>query len=140
MKKYINDKELHLGAGVKTFQYARTLRINATEAEVLLWKELRNGNLNNFKFRRQHPLGRFIADFYCHQARLAIEIDGDSHTMSTKKEYDDERSYELSEQNIMVIRFTNSEVLNDLNKTLQIIKNTIIQILLEKSQPKQQFH
>jgi very-short-patch-repair endonuclease len=74
-----NSGILNLGAKNKDFVNAKVLRKTMTDAEILLWKALRNRRLNGFKFRRQHPIKGFIADFYCHEARLVIEVDGEIH-------------------------------------------------------------
>ena len=87
----------------------REFRKHPTKAERLLWTELRGGALGNFRFRRQHPLiGRFIADFYCPEKKLAVEIDGKVH--SHQKEIDLEREKYISTLGIRFIRFTNEEV------------------------------
>ncbi len=116
---------MHLGAGGKLFDYARQNRRQSTEAESLLWEYLRNRKLNGLKFRRQHPLNNFIADFYCHEAKLAIELDGEVHDLEEQKDYDIGRTYELNELGITVIRFTNQKVFNKTEEVLnQIIKLT----------------
>jgi very-short-patch-repair endonuclease len=71
--------ELHKGAGGDVFWYARTNRKGMTEAERILWFALRGRRLLGFKFRRQHPIDDFIADFYCHEKKLLIELDGGYH-------------------------------------------------------------
>jgi len=88
---------------------ARELRQRQTPAEQILWQYLRNAQLDGIKFRRQHPIGRFIVDFYCAQTRLVIEIDGDSH--ADQVEYDQMRTNWLESQGYQVIRFTNCEVM-----------------------------
>jgi very-short-patch-repair endonuclease len=67
---------MHFGADAFTFRKAEELRINMTKAEKLLWEEIRNNKLDGLKFRRQHPIGRFIVDFYCHKLKIIIELDG----------------------------------------------------------------
>jgi len=81
-----------------------------TGAEKILWKELKNRNLNGLKFRRQHPIHFYIADFYCHEKRLVIEVDGEIHKRRAVKEHDENRSAELDRLGINVIRFTNDQV------------------------------
>jgi len=117
------ENELHKGADKKLFGFARENRKKLTEAEQILWQHLRNKQLNGFKFRRQHPLGKFIADFYLHEAKLVIELDGNYHTQEEQKEYDFGRTYEMKELGIQVLRFTNNEVLKDIEKVLQTIKS-----------------
>jgi very-short-patch-repair endonuclease len=127
----INNLNLDSNAGI--FSNAKALRRTMTEAESVLWKALRNKRLNGYKFRRQHPIHEFIADFYCHEAGLIIEVDGEIHNETERKEYDDQRTQILKEYNIKVIRFTNNEILNNLDRILHIIITEIQQsILLHK--------
>ena len=100
------------------FSKAKELRKSMTEAEIFLWKKLRGRQLNGLKFRRQHPLDIFIADFYCHEKKLIIELDGGIHDEIEQKEYDDGRTFELEEKGFKIIRFKNEEVINDINKVL----------------------
>ncbi|WP_298269058.1 endonuclease domain-containing protein [Geobacter sp.] len=100
---------------------ARTLRTRQTDAENLLWLLLRNRRFCGFKFRRQHPVGRFILDFYCHEVLLAIELDGSSHTDSAQKAYDDERTRVLEGAGIRVIRFWNDDVLKNTESVLEAL-------------------
>ncbi|MGH9926883.1 MAG: endonuclease domain-containing protein, partial [Nitrososphaeraceae archaeon] len=90
--------------------------------ELVLWTYLRNRKLDGFKFRRQHPISDFIPDFYCHECKLIIEIDGEYHNAVEQKQYDDGRSYELKELKINVIRFTNREVLEEIDFVLDEIR------------------
>jgi len=113
---------LHLGAGKASFHLARSLRKPMTEAEIVLWNELKNRKLDGLKFRRQHPLHYYVADFYCHEKRLIIEVDGGIHNNPDVKEHDENRSAELDRLGIMVIRFTNEQVLNTLSEVIQEIK------------------
>jgi len=110
---------------------ARNLRRNQTQAESLLWEELRNRKLNGCKFQRQAPLfyfvyGKrrylFIADFYCAEKKLVIELDGKIHEF--KKEYDEGREAMLIERGLKVLRFKNEE-LNDIETVLETIKNNL---------------
>jgi very-short-patch-repair endonuclease len=89
---------------------SRELRHPQTSAEECLWSALRNRHLEGYKFRRQHPLGQFIVDFYCAQTRLVVEIDGDGHTRQI--EYDAMRTEWLESQGFTVIRFWNEEVMD----------------------------
>lgn len=97
---------------------ARRLRTKSTEAEVALWAALRNRKLGRAKFRRQHPLGRYIADFYCHESLLVIELDGSVHDDSNQAEYDLVRQMEIEARGLTVLRLNNDEVLNSLPVTL----------------------
>jgi len=117
--------ELFKGANPKLFEFSKILRKNQTDAEEIIWQSLRNRRILSFKFRRQHPLDKYIADFYCFKAKLVIEIDGGIHNQPKNKEYDKNRSIELEEMGITVIRFTNEMVNYDLDKVLNIIKEQL---------------
>ena len=95
-----------------TVQRARKLRRAMSLPEVLLWKHLR-GKPMGVKFRNQHPCGAFVADFYCHQARIVIEIDGISHDMGDQPEFDAHRDLFLVESGLKVVRIPATEVLRD---------------------------
>lgn len=105
--------------------HARSLRRNATEAERILWLHLRARRLAGFKFRRQHPIGVYILDFYCARARLAVEIDGDQHGTDAQRELDETRSAFLHTQGIRVLRFSNLEVLAEAHAVLEMILATL---------------
>ena len=85
MTESYNDN-LHKEAIGKLYQYGRELRQESTEVEKLLWTELRNRKLNGLKFRRQHPLDKFIVDFYCNEKKLVVELDGGVHDEKINKE------------------------------------------------------
>ncbi len=104
---------------------ARELRNNLTEAENILWQELRNRKLDGFKFRRQHQIDIFIVDFYCHKKKLVIELDGGIHNVEDIEEYDIARSEELKIFGIKVIRFNNEEVYQNLDSVLINIKQEL---------------
>ena len=110
------------GAPSQSFSNAQKLRENMTKAEKLLWDKLKNNQFHGLKFRRQHPVNKYIADFYCHKLELIIEIDGEYHNTKTQKVYDDLRTQDLSFQDIKVMRFTNDEVENEMNKVLKSIE------------------
>lgn len=98
---------------------AKELCFNQTAAEQLLWTHLRNRQLNNLKFRRQHPIGFYIADYYCAEVKLVVEIDGDTHL--DQAEYDQKRTHWLEEQGLRVMRFTNEVVLDTPEAVLELI-------------------
>jgi len=108
----------------KLKQKRKDLRNNSTPAEIRLWKYLRNKQLNNRKFRRQHSIGNFIVDFYCPFEKLVIEIDGSIHTNVINEEYDANRTKILNSLNIKVIRFTNDEIFNNLENVISKITNS----------------
>ena len=100
-------------------QRAKELRWQMTPAELALWERLQNKQLCGLKFRRQHPLHHFILDFYCHAHQLVIEVDGGIHQQ--QRGYDESRTEWLTQRGFKVIRFTNDEVLNDIETVLQQI-------------------
>lgn len=120
------SEDLHHGAKGEIFDFARILRKEQTSAEDLLWNRLRSQNLDGYKFRRQHPIKNWIADFYCHEAKLVIEVDGRIHLAKQQKQSDEGRSYELEGLGLKVIRFTNEEVMGNINNVLKEIKKHLI--------------
>lgn len=105
--------------------YKKYLRRNSTDVERLLWRHLRNRQLDNAKFRRQVSIGKYIVDFVCFEARLIIELDGGQHNNNLN---DLKRTYWLEQQRFRVIRFWNNEVLKNLYEVkeaiLRELKNT----------------
>ena len=101
---------------------SRELRKNATEAELLLWESLRKRRLLGFKFRGQHQFGNYIADFYCHEAKLVIECDGGIHSSVEAWNHDQNRDAYLSSLDLRVLRFTNDEVLKEITRVLTVIE------------------
>jgi very-short-patch-repair endonuclease len=102
-------------------QNARNLREMQTSAETKLWTILRNLQLDGYKFRRQKPIGRFIVDFFCNDAKLVIEIDGDTH--AGREGYDINRTKWLENEGYQVIRFTNDDISTNLeNVAREILK------------------
>jgi very-short-patch-repair endonuclease len=91
-------------------QQARRLRKGATDAEKRLWSRLRNRQIANLKFRQQHPLGNRIVDFFCEEAKLAIELDGSGHLTGRGQTSDPDREIELYEKGIRVLRFYNHDI------------------------------
>lgn len=116
------DNELSKIAGCRRqisrqlLQYARELRQRQTSAEEVLWECLRDRRLFNAKFRRQHNIGRYIADFYCHSTRLVVEVDGEIHNL--RQLQDAARDAWMREHGLTVLRFTNDRVLNQLEGVL----------------------
>ena len=119
MKKRSVERSMFYNAPATIFENARLLRRNMTEAEKLLWKRLRKKQLG-VRFKAQHPIERFIADFYCHSARLVVELDGETHKY--QKEYDIGREGDMEKYDITVIRFKNHEVLEDIEKIVEKIQ------------------
>lgn len=103
---------------------ARALRKKGTIAEKKLWSALRNRKLNQYKFRRQHPIGYYVVDFYCEESKLIIEIDGNIHDLEDNIEYDKNRQNELESIGYRFLRFKNDEVMNNIDNVLNdILKN-----------------
>ena len=107
------------------FELAKKLRNNQTEAELYLWDNLQRLTYLNIRFKRQHPVLYFIADFYCHKAKIIIEVDGGYHDIPEQYLYDRNRENELNELGLKVVRFTNEEVLNSIEKVLRTIEKEI---------------
>lgn len=98
---------------------ARELRQPQTPAEQRLWAAIRDRRLEGYKFRRQHPIDRFIVDFFCHDCSLVLEVDGDSH--ATQAEYDQARTEWLNDRGYTVIRFTNQDIYKRFPAVLEAI-------------------
>jgi len=117
------EKPMYYNAKPSTIEAARLLRERMTRSEELLWERLRGKQICGLRFRRQHPIDMFIADFYCHKVRLVIEIDGEIHKQ--QKEYDIGRSAEMGKYDIKVIRFSNEEVEFEIDKVIRIIEKIV---------------
>ena len=117
---YDHYDNLFYNAPPHIMAFAKELRKNMTPAEKALWDKIRNRKVANCKFRRQHPIDIFIADFYCHEKKLVIEIDGEIH--NAQKEHDINRTAEMENYGIRVIRFTNDEIENELEKVVEKIE------------------
>jgi type I restriction enzyme R subunit len=100
---------------------ARELRQNQTPAEEVLWELLRNRQLMGAKFRRQHQFGEYVCDFFCHDAKLVVECDGEPHSETARIKHDAKRDAYLRSQGLTVVRFANDRVLNDTAGVLQEI-------------------
>jgi len=103
---------------------ARELRNNSTPAEKRLWKYLKGKQIQGFDFDRQKPIDRFIVDFYCKELRWAVEIDGRYHDFQYN--YDQTRQKRLESLGINFLRFSEMEVLNDIDNVLRVIEGWII--------------
>jgi type I restriction enzyme M protein len=100
---------------------ARSLRKKATEPERILWRHLRNRNFAGYKFRRQHPFSDYVLDFYCPSAKLAVELDGGGHNYRAGQARDRTRSQFLARQGVVVLRFWNHQVRQELDSVLRSI-------------------
>jgi very-short-patch-repair endonuclease len=114
---------------------AREMRHPQTAAEAALWHALRNRQ-TGYKFRRQHPIHNFIIDFYCAEAKLLIEIDGESHLQTSQLNYDAARTEYLEALGYKVIRYTNSDIRYNIqavaDEILRTVENRIAQLKIEK--------
>ena len=117
-----NDN-LHKNSKASAYENARDLRKTPTKAEEKLWQALRDNQVSNLKFRRQHAFDNYILDFYCHKMKLAIEVDGEVHNSPEVAIYDEARTKILNENGITVLRFTNDEVENDIEKVIKKIED-----------------
>jgi len=121
----ISDQvSMFYNAKPQIFEKAKMLRKNMTESEKKLWEFLRGRKVLGLRFRAQHPIDIFIADFYCHPLKMVIEVDGGIHNSKDQIEYDIGREAELNEWGIKVIRFSNEEIENDIN----MVKNQLVEI------------
>ena len=102
---------------------AKELRSGQTKAESVLWQALRANRLNGFHFRRQQIIRGFIVDFYCHQVRLVVEVDGPVH--DDQLEQDAARDVALSELGLRVVRFSNLQVMEDLPTVVGILQGAL---------------
>lgn len=115
---------MHNDATPEIYQNAAKLRMNMTEAELKLWEYLRTKPFGH-KFRRQHPFGSFVLDFYCHKLRISIEVDGEYHLNSEQRERDAERTSYIESLGITEYRFTNKEILVDFNQSIDSINEIL---------------
>jgi very-short-patch-repair endonuclease len=104
-------------------EFARALRKQSTKAEDMLWRRLRGSRFHGAKFRRQVPFDRFVVDFYCHSAKLVVELDGKQHEWFA--DYDAERTRVLESRGVSVIRFANVDLENDLDRVLDRIREAL---------------
>jgi very-short-patch-repair endonuclease len=112
-----------LGKGVDPakLDMARRLRQEMTPAERVFWKEVRRNQLDELHFRRQQIIGGFIVDFYCHKARLAVELDGKIHC--EREDYDRRRDEIIRQHQILVLRFRNEDVLERIEEVLRRVRD-----------------
>jgi very-short-patch-repair endonuclease len=111
------------------FSRARELRRQMSLPEIVLWQALRKGRLAGLRFRRQHPIGPYILDFYCASARLAIEVDGSAHDTAVAARHDEIRQAWLAGRAVTVLRFSAGDVLQDekLQAVLKAIERALPQ-------------
>lgn len=116
---------MHQNASTRIFQFAKNLRLKMTEPEALLWERLRKKQMMGYRFRRQHPISQYIADFYCHPLKLIIEVDGGYHSSKEQQSLDLARTEDLESLGLRVIRFTNTEVIEQVEIVLGRIRMEI---------------
>ncbi|NOT70968.1 MAG: endonuclease domain-containing protein [Hyphomicrobium sp.] len=102
-------------------EIARGLRRSNTAAEEKLWAALRNRQMDGWKFKRQVPFGNYVIDFFCYDARLAVEVDGATHSSEQELAKDAERAEFLRSNGVHVVRYTNSEIEENLDGVLEMI-------------------
>ena len=115
--------KMYRGATPNIFSLARRSRKTPTSAEQILWEKLRGRRLSGFKFRRQHPIANFIVDFFCAEHGLAVEVDGEYHNHNEQRHYDEQRTIKLNTLNIKVLRFTNNDVVSNIDLVLKQIEH-----------------
>ena len=115
--------------------FAKSMRTNATDAEILMWQLLRNKRFMNLKFRRQHVIKPYIVDFYCHEIGLVIELDGSQHRTDDGIEYDAERTKLLEALDLTVVRYWNHEVLNKMNEVLEDLWSVCLELKSKSTSP-----
>jgi len=129
--------------GVKSSQFNRTaiktglarrLRRDSTNVEMRLWQKVRNRQLGT-DFRRQHPAGPFVLDFYCPALRLAIELDGGQHAEMQNETRDRKRGQWLAEHGVAVLRFWNSDITQNLKGVLEVIAAKVDELQATKMTP-----
>ena len=103
----------------------RELRQRQTRCEALLWQQLRARQIEGCKFRRQHPIGRYIADFYCEEARLVVEVDGAYHDLPDQRNNDAERQAYIIGRGLRLVRLLNEEIETDLFAVLRRIRAAV---------------
>ncbi|MBL9093861.1 MAG: endonuclease domain-containing protein [Planctomycetaceae bacterium] len=117
---------------LKTF--ARELRGRATDAETLIWSALRDRRFLKLKFRRQQPIDRYIVDFYCHELKWAVELDGGQHNTIAGRHDDVERTTTLGKHGVFVSRFWNHEVLSDFEDVLESMYRTSVTLQTDRNE------
>lgn len=128
------ERKMFFGASPANFANAKHLRDNMTLAEKLLWNELRKNKMG-VRFKPQHPMIHYIADFYSYALKLIIEVDGPIHNSRT--EYDNERTQSLEQAGNIVIRFTNDQIINNMPEVLACIRSKMDEISAQLRENKQ---
>lgn len=122
--KIVNKGEQNHRASSPIKAKALYLRKNMTSSEKIIWNKLRRRQQKNMYFRRQHPFGIYILDFFCFEANLVVEADGEIHL--GREEYDDERTKYLESSGLKVLRFENHDVVTRLDWVIELINSNLI--------------
>ena len=117
----------------KLKEYARELRNNSTKSEIILWLKLKGKQMYGYDFHRQKPIDYYILDFYCHELQLGIEVDGYSHQLLKVQKKDERKEKRMNNFGITVLRFSDNEVLKDMENVLRAIEFYILEF--EKTPP-----
>jgi very-short-patch-repair endonuclease len=113
------ERSMFYGASPEIFKRAKMLRDNETKAEKLLWQHLRNNRLGGYRFKRQHPISNYIADFYCHKCKLVIEVDEEYHLRRDQRIKDEIKTDTIIKYGLTVLRFTDEEVCENIEMVLK---------------------
>jgi very-short-patch-repair endonuclease len=133
MKTISVEYPMYFGARPDISQKAKELRKCETGAEKILWARLHKNQIMGLQFRRQHPINRFIADFYCARIKLVIEVDGSIHELPENQDYDIGRSEILNDFGIKVIRFSNEQIIEDIEEVISNIEKIVKRLMAELS-------
>ena len=120
-EQFKNIYRLAMEANHETRDFARFLRRRLSLPEGLLWRGLKGGKAHGLKFRKQHPVGPYVLDFYCHEARLCVEVDGASHSFGRRPEKDTRRDAWLADRGIRTLRISASLVLDEVDGAVRMI-------------------
>ena len=124
----MKQKNMFRGAKPSTFRNADFLRRNPTEAEEILWHFLRDRQLENVKFRRQHPILEYVADFFVNELEFIIELDGGYHLKEEQRQYDLERETKLKLEQMTILRFPNEDVYYRIDYVLDTIRTKLTEL------------
>ena len=113
----------------------RFLRNNLPNAEVMIWSRLKGRQLLGYKFRRQYSVDRYVVDFYCPELKLAVEIDGDSHFQNSAVDSDRHRQAFIESFGIRFLRFTNEDVIKNLDGVIEAVRRTVLEMSSQQDPP-----
>jgi very-short-patch-repair endonuclease len=119
------NMSIYFGASPEILKRADVLRKEMTMAEKILWQKINKNQVKGYRFRAQHPIGKFMVDFYCPKALLVIELDGKIHLNKVVAERDDGREVEIKKSGIRILRFTNEEIFKEIDKVLASISTAL---------------